>query len=59
MLSAVEPTPVSVLAANPVKCVGSGGRMSVPFYQVDAFTDQAFAGNPAGVCVLEKAADEA
>jgi predicted PhzF superfamily epimerase YddE/YHI9 len=33
--------------------------MSVPFYQVDAFTDQAFAGNPAGVCVLEKAADEA
>lgn len=33
--------------------------MSVPLYQVDAFTDQAFAGNPAGVCVLEKAADEA
>ena len=26
--------------------------MSLPFYQVDAFTDTAFAGNPAAVCVL-------
>ncbi|HEX7057076.1 MAG TPA: PhzF family phenazine biosynthesis protein [Bacilli bacterium] len=26
--------------------------MSIPFYQVDAFTDQPFAGNPAGVCLL-------
>jgi len=24
----------------------------IPFYQVDAFTDRAFAGNPAAVCVL-------
>ena len=29
--------------------------MPVPIYQVDAFTDKAFAGNPAGVCLLEKA----
>ena len=26
--------------------------MSIPYYQVDAFTDRLFAGNPAGVCVL-------
>jgi PhzF family phenazine biosynthesis protein len=26
--------------------------MSIPFFQVDAFTDQAFAGNPAAVCLL-------
>lgn len=28
-------------------------------YQVDAFTDRPFAGNPAAVCPLERAADEA
>lgn len=28
-------------------------------YQVDAFTDKPFAGNPAGVCVLDAPADEA
>jgi PhzF family phenazine biosynthesis protein len=33
--------------------------MSTPIYQVDAFTEKPFAGNPAGVCVLEKPADEA
>src|SRR5438093_516559 len=27
--------------------------MSVPIYTVDAFTDRRFAGNPAGVCLLE------
>jgi predicted PhzF superfamily epimerase YddE/YHI9 len=27
--------------------------MRVPYYQVDAFTDRAFGGNPAGVCMLE------
>jgi predicted PhzF superfamily epimerase YddE/YHI9 len=26
--------------------------MAVPFYQVDAFTDEAFRGNPAAVCLL-------
>jgi len=30
----------------------------VTIYQVDAFTDKPFAGNPAGVCILEKAADD-
>ncbi|RRB02383.1 PhzF family phenazine biosynthesis protein [Larkinella rosea] len=25
----------------------------IPFYQVDAFTDQPFAGNPAGICLFE------
>ena len=27
--------------------------MQLPLYQVDAFTDQRFAGNPAAVCVLD------
>jgi PhzF family phenazine biosynthesis protein len=27
--------------------------MEIPFYQVDAFTDQLFSGNPAGVCPLK------
>lgn len=30
-----------------------------PLFQVDAFTQQAFAGNPAAVCLLEQAADPA
>ena len=30
----------------------------VRIYQVDAFTDRAFSGNPAGVCILEEPADE-
>jgi len=33
--------------------------MSIPIYQVDAFAERPFAGNPAGVCVLEKPAAEA
>ncbi|MBI4765135.1 MAG: PhzF family phenazine biosynthesis protein [Deltaproteobacteria bacterium] len=28
--------------------------MDIPFYQIDAFTDRVFAGNPAGVCFLER-----
>lgn len=28
--------------------------MKVPVYQIDAFTQRAFGGNPAGVCVLER-----
>ena len=28
--------------------------MKVPFYQVDAFTDRLFGGNPAGVCPLDQ-----
>jgi len=30
--------------------------MSIPIFQVDAFTDRPFAGNPAAVCLLERAA---
>lgn len=33
--------------------------MSLPLFQVDAFTDKPFAGNPAAVCVLPRSADEA
>lgn len=32
--------------------------MAVPIYVVDAFTDKPFAGNPAGVCLLDQPADE-
>jgi PhzF family phenazine biosynthesis protein len=30
----------------------------IRIYQVDAFTDRPFSGNPAGVCILEEPADE-
>jgi PhzF family phenazine biosynthesis protein len=33
--------------------------MATPLYQVDAFTDRPFAGNPAAVAVLDAAADDA
>ncbi|MFC2094995.1 PhzF family phenazine biosynthesis protein [Candidatus Bipolaricaulota bacterium] len=32
--------------------------MTIPIYQVDAFAEKPFAGNPAGACILEKPADE-
>ena len=31
--------------------------MNIPFYQVDAFTDHLFHGNPAGVCILKEKLD--
>ena len=31
--------------------------MTIPIYQVDAFSDRVFAGNPAGVCVLSQSRD--
>ena len=33
--------------------------MDIPFYQIDAFTDRVFAGNPAGVCFLEQWLEDA
>ena len=33
--------------------------MTIPIYQVDAFAEKPFAGNPAAVCILERPADEA
>ena len=32
--------------------------MGIEIYQVDAFTDKAFAGNPAAVCMLDGPANE-
>jgi PhzF family phenazine biosynthesis protein len=32
--------------------------MPIPLYQIDAFADRPFRGNPAGVCLLEGARDE-
>jgi len=33
--------------------------MTIPLYQIDAFTDTLFAGNPAAVCLLERWLDDA
>lgn len=33
--------------------------MAIPLYQVDAFTDKPFSGNPAAVCLLSEPAEEA
>jgi PhzF family phenazine biosynthesis protein len=32
--------------------------LSIPLFQVDAFTDRPFAGNPAAVCLLDQTAEE-
>jgi PhzF family phenazine biosynthesis protein len=32
--------------------------MAIPLFQVDAFTSQPFAGNPAAVCFLSEAKDD-
>src|SRR5207244_6925314 len=34
-----------------------GSLMSIPIFTVDAFADRMFAGNPAGVCLLDQAAE--
>ena len=33
--------------------------MRIPLYQVDAFTDRTFAGNPAAVCLLDRWPEDA
>ncbi len=33
--------------------------MAIPMYIVDAFTDRPFAGNPAAVCILDGAKEDA
>ena len=33
--------------------------MSLEIFQVDSFTDTPFAGNPAGVCILDRMRDDA
>ena len=32
--------------------------MGIPLFQVDAFTDKPYKGNPAGVCILPEARDK-
>jgi len=32
--------------------------MNIPIYQIDAFSNQVFAGNPAAVCPLEEWSDD-
>ena len=34
-------------------------KQTIPLYQVDAFTDQLFGGNPAAVCLLNTQRDAA
>ena len=33
--------------------------MKIPYYQIDAFTNAVFSGNPAGVCPLDEWLDDA
>ncbi|MFZ5797849.1 MAG: PhzF family phenazine biosynthesis protein, partial [Thermodesulfobacteriota bacterium] len=33
--------------------------MRIPYYHVDAFTGRIFAGNPAGICLLDSWPDDA
>jgi PhzF family phenazine biosynthesis protein len=37
---------------------GENVPMPIPIFQVDAFTDKPFSGNPAAVCILDGARDE-
>ena len=32
--------------------------MKIPMYQVDAFTEEIFKGNPAAICILEEWIDD-
>src|SRR5688572_20866326 len=34
-------------------CFCQGAAMRIRYYQVDAFTDRVFGGNPAGICFLD------
>ena len=34
------------------------GKMKIPIFQVDAFSEQPFSGNPAAVCLLEEEKDD-
>lgn len=44
-------------ADGPSASLRPGGEGSVPLYQVDAFTDRPFGGNPAAICLLAKPAE--
>src|SRR4051812_35289910 len=34
--------------------IDEAGKMKLPYYEAAAFTQRAFGGNPAGICLLEK-----
>ncbi len=36
----------------------SGDHLAIPMYQVDAFTDRPFHGNPAAVCLMDRRVDD-
>ena len=44
-------------AEGPSASPRTGGEGSVPLYQVDAFTDRPFGGNPAAICLLAEPAE--
>ena len=51
MRSAVNEKSLSIPTMH--ECVGLEISVKIPMYQVDAFTQKVFAGNPAAVCPLE------
>lgn len=36
------------------RAIGDNAPMRLPYYQLNAFTNRPFGGNPAGVCLLDK-----
>lgn len=38
--------------------IAKGEKLEKPLFQVDAFTNQRFGGNPAAICILEEPAEE-
>ncbi len=53
------PNIVYLTASRPTFLRSRGDTEVVKIYQVDAFTDRQFAGNPAAVCILTKSLDDA
>jgi len=39
--------------ANHERQERKGGSMQIRYFQIDAFAERVFSGNPAGVCLLE------
>ena len=49
------PRQAPLIIRNPLSTAVRQGEdnMEIPFYQIDAFANEVFSGNPAGVCMLD------
>src|SRR5262249_22088486 len=57
-LPSARPSPVGSAIAVGTALYARSSAMKQTIYQVDAFTDEPFHGNPAGVCLLERSVNE-